>query len=67
MQVPSSVATQHLALTNAFSELAHATALLTTWNGDPLDGLNLVNNFAKAEANFGDAISLLYAIIDNER
>lgn len=67
MNVPSSVAVQHLAFVNNFSALAHATALLTTWNGDPLDGLNLVNNFAKAEKDFGNAVSLLYAIIDNER
>lgn len=65
MPVPPKVAEVHLATVNDLSGLAHATDALTTWNGDALFGLDLVNNFAKAEEAFGNSVSSLYQLINN--
>lgn len=65
MEVPTPLATQHLEVVNGLSGLAHATGLLTTWNGDPLVGLDLVDNFVSAEREFAVRIATLYALINN--
>lgn len=61
LQVPASVATDHLAAMNSLAALSAATKDLAHWGGDPLVALSLVNNFTLAEAVFSDDIATLYA------
>lgn len=65
MEVPTALASQHLEVVNSLSALGGATGALTTWSGDPLYGLDLINNFVEAENTFASHISTLYALINN--
>lgn len=62
LEVPPSVAAEHLAALNSLGALTRATAALSNWGGDPLDALGLVNNFAAAEDDFSKHLAELFSL-----
>jgi len=63
MDTPPAVAPQHLELVKSVGALAKATALLATWNGDPINGLVYVDAFNKAEAYVTASVNAVVATV----
>jgi hypothetical protein len=63
MDTPPAVAPQHLEVVKSVGALAKATALLATWNGDPIEGLTYVDAFNKAEAYVTNSVNELFATV----
>jgi len=63
MDTPPAVAPQHLEVVKSVGALAKATALLATWNGDPIQGLADVDAFDKAEAYVTNSVNDLLATV----
>ena len=64
MEVPESVAHEHLALVNSVSNLSESVSALSRWNGDPLDALVLVDGFVNAENDINNSVHNLFALTE---
>lgn len=63
MDVPASVAPQHLEIVKSVGALSKAVSLLATWNGDPIEGLTYVDAFNKAQAYVTNSVNALLAAV----
>ena len=64
MQVPASVASEHLDLVNAVGTLANTVSAMASWGGDPFAGLAYTNAFLTAENMVDTALNALAVKID---
>ncbi len=61
LEVPRDLASEHLALVNELSAFSSAVRDLSTWGGDPLDALALINAFSETEERMASAMGEVYA------
>lgn len=64
IEVPPHVATEHIALMQAISNLADAAQYLGTWSGDPLVALSYVDYFTTSEKKMNAALQNLFDELD---
>ncbi|MEK7530683.1 MAG: hypothetical protein AAB573_02350 [Patescibacteria group bacterium] len=64
IEVPPHVATEHIALMQAISNLADATQYLGTWTGDPLMALSYVDYFTATEKKMNTVFQNLLSELD---
>ena len=64
IEVPPHVATEHIALMQAISNLADAVQYLGTWSGDPLMALSYVDHFTATEKKMNVVLQNLFDELD---
>ncbi|MBX9765438.1 thrombospondin type 3 repeat-containing protein [Patescibacteria group bacterium] len=65
IEVPRSLAVEHLALINAIDGLANTVNLMAGWQGDPVQSLTYMDTFIREQARVEDATNSLFAKISN--
>lgn len=63
MEVPSSLAVQHLETVKSVGALAKAVENMAVWKGDPIDALSQVDTFNKAESYVEFSVNDLLATV----
>jgi len=59
VEVPTSVATEHLAVVNSLGSLANIVNAMSKWNGDPITGLTYLDSFIAAENSLAQSVNSL--------
>ncbi len=60
MQIPPSVANEHLQLVNDVGTLANTVSAMAAWGGDPLAGMAYAGVFLEAEARVEESMTVLF-------
>ena len=61
MEVPQSLASQHLELVKSVGALGNAVADMPAWKGDPIQALEYIDAFNKAESYVQNSVDTLLA------
>ena len=65
VEVPPSVAREHLAVVNSVGSLATTVSLMGRWTGDPITGLSYLDSFITAENALSENVERLFMEIKN--
>jgi hypothetical protein len=65
VEVPPSLAREHLAVVNSVGSLANIVSLMGRWNGDPITGLSYLDAFLAAEDSLARNVDALFSRIKN--